>query len=53
MKWFYNLKIRTKLLIGFILIALIVGLVGYVGMINIKALDESDTELYEQMNSSA
>ncbi len=49
MKWFYNLKIRAKLLIGFILIALIVGLVGYVGMTNIKALDESDTELYEQM----
>lgn len=49
MKWFYHLKIRTKLLIGFILLALIVGLVGYVGMINIKALNESDTELYEQM----
>lgn len=36
MKWFYNLKIRTKLLSGFILVALVVGIVGYVGIIILK-----------------
>ena len=47
MKWFYNLKIKTKLLTGFILVACVVGMVGYVGITNIKALEESDNELYE------
>lgn len=49
MKWFYNLKIKTKLLTGFILVACVVGMVGYVGITNIKALEESDTELYENV----
>jgi len=49
MKWFYNMKITAKLLIGFILVAVIVGIVGYVGITNIKDLDNSDTELYENM----
>jgi methyl-accepting chemotaxis protein len=49
MKWFYNLKIKTKLLTGFILVACVVGIVGFVGITNIKTLDESDTELYENI----
>lgn len=49
MQWIYNMKISAKLLIGFILVALIAGIVGIVGIINIKALDDSDTELYEHM----
>ncbi|MCG2729695.1 MAG: methyl-accepting chemotaxis protein [Acetobacterium sp.] len=49
MKWFYNMKIRTKLLAGFILVTVIVGIVGYVGITNIKALDESSTKLYEHV----
>ena len=49
MKWFYNMKIRTKLLAGFMMVTVIVGVVGYVGITNIKALDASSTELYEHV----
>ncbi|MDD4588150.1 MAG: methyl-accepting chemotaxis protein, partial [Heliobacteriaceae bacterium] len=47
MKWFYNQKIGTKLLAGFIIVALIAGVVGYVGIININEITARDTELYE------
>lgn len=49
MKWFYNLKIRTKLLSAFILISLLIGVVGAIGIANIKALESADKELYENM----
>ncbi|MDD3305998.1 MAG: methyl-accepting chemotaxis protein [Acetobacterium sp.] len=49
MKWFYNMKIRTKLLAGFMLVTVIVGIVGYMGITNIKALDASSTKLYEHV----
>lgn len=49
MKWFYNLKVSSKLLGGFILVALIAGFVGYMGITNINTIDKSDTELYENM----
>ncbi|HEY9062049.1 MAG TPA: methyl-accepting chemotaxis protein [Pseudobacteroides sp.] len=48
MKWFHNLKISTKLLTGFIMVAIIAGVVGIVGAINMKNLDESNTLLYEK-----
>ncbi len=49
MKLFLNLKISAKLLIGFILVALIAGAVGGFGMINIKALDDKNTYVHEMM----
>ncbi|AFA48625.1 methyl-accepting chemotaxis protein [Acetobacterium woodii] len=49
MKWFYNMKITAKLLVGFILVAVIIGIVGYIGITKINKLDESDTELYEHL----
>ncbi|MBX3006779.1 MAG: MCP four helix bundle domain-containing protein [Melioribacteraceae bacterium] len=49
MKWYYNLKISAKLLSGFILVTIIAVFVGYMGISNMKAIDESDTELYENM----
>lgn len=49
MNWFKNLKIRTKLLTSFILIALLVGVVGFIGIVNTWSLQESDQELYENM----
>ena len=49
MNWFKNLKIKTKLLTSFILIALLVGLVGFVGILNTWSLQKSDQELYENM----
>lgn len=47
MKWFYNLKIATKLLIGFITVAVIAGVVGVVGILNINKMDRLDSEMYE------
>lgn len=49
MKWFMNMKISTKLLASFILVAIIAGIVGVVGIVNMKTIDKSDTELYENM----
>ncbi len=47
MKWFYNLKIAAKLIICFILVAIIAGVVGAVGIVNINNIEEADAELYE------
>lgn len=47
MKWFYNLKISTKLIISFIIVALIAGGVGAVGIININKINNLDNDLYE------
>ena len=48
MKWFYNLKISVKLLIGFLLLAIIATVVGVVGYINIENINKADTLLYEE-----
>lgn len=47
MKMFNNLKIATKLLTGFIIIAIISGIVGTVAIYNINEINNNDTELYE------
>ncbi|MGE5613577.1 MAG: methyl-accepting chemotaxis protein [Bacillota bacterium] len=47
MKWFYNLKISAKILSGFIIVALIAGVIGITGVISIKTIDENDQALYE------
>lgn len=49
MKWFYNMKIGAKLIVSFIIVALISGIVGVVGIANINKIDENDTILYENM----
>lgn len=46
MRWFYNLKIATKLLIGFVLVATIAGVVGVVGIINLRNIDSNYTDLF-------
>lgn len=47
MNWFKNLKIRTKLLSGFLTLALISGVIGYVGITKINEISEKDSELYD------
>ncbi|HEX2950374.1 MAG TPA: methyl-accepting chemotaxis protein [Armatimonadota bacterium] len=47
MQWFYNLKIGTKLLLGFSLIVLVAILVGTVGILNLSKIQKLDKELYE------
>jgi methyl-accepting chemotaxis protein len=49
MKWFNNLKIGTKLIGGFGLIAMIAGVIGFTGITNIMKINKNDTELYERM----
>lgn len=49
MKWFYNLKISSKLLLSFIVVSIIAAIVGVVGITNIHAISASDSELYEKM----
>ena len=49
MKWFNDLKLRSKLLSSFVLVAVLAGVVGYVGVTNIKAISVADTRLYENM----
>jgi methyl-accepting chemotaxis protein len=49
MQWFNNLKIMSKLMTGFILVALLAGLTGYIGIRQMKQIDDSDTLLYEKM----
>ena len=48
MHMFYNLKIGTKLLSSFILLALIAGVIGWVSISSIQKSDDNDTMLYEQ-----
>ncbi|SHJ38560.1 methyl-accepting chemotaxis protein [Propionispora hippei] len=47
MKWFTDLKISVKLLAGFIVVALIAGLVGIIGIWNISSIDKAYSEAYE------
>ncbi|MBC3887125.1 HAMP domain-containing protein [Acetobacterium paludosum] len=49
MKWFYNMKIRRKLLVGFSIVAFVIVIVGIIGVTSIEKLQQSDFELYENM----
>jgi methyl-accepting chemotaxis protein len=48
MNWFHNLKISAKLLIGFVIVALVSGFVGYVGISQIKTIAAADARMYEK-----
>ncbi|MBJ6725492.1 methyl-accepting chemotaxis protein [Geomesophilobacter sediminis] len=49
MKWFANLKVATKLLAGFLSVAVIAGVIGAVGVLKIRQIDAADTRLYEKI----
>ena len=49
MKCIANLKIATKLMGGFGLIALIAGVIGFTGVSNIMGINRADRVLYERM----
>ena len=49
MKWFNNLKIGSRLLIGFGMIMAIALVIGLIGINGISKVDKLDTELYENM----
>ncbi len=48
MQWFYNLKIASKLIIGFLIVAVIAGLIGAIGIVNINRIQEESSLLYEE-----
>lgn len=49
MKWFLNMKITTKLIVGFAVVAIIAGVVGFVGIKNIQTIDKNGSTIYENM----
>ncbi|MGE5314300.1 MAG: methyl-accepting chemotaxis protein [Acidobacteriota bacterium] len=49
MQWFLDLKIGTKLVLSFSVVALIAGFIGYIGYVNIGELNKADTFLYQKM----
>lgn len=49
MKTLSNLKVRQKLIFSFVLIAVLCAAMGILGSYNLKTLENSDTELYENM----
>jgi methyl-accepting chemotaxis protein len=46
MSWFNNLKIQLKLMLGFVSLAVVAGLVGFVGVMSINTIVAADEELY-------
>jgi len=48
MRWFYNLNIAAKLIISFILVALMSAVVGVIGLVNINNINEADNQLYNR-----
>jgi methyl-accepting chemotaxis protein len=46
MKWFFDLKIGTKLQSGFILVAVIAGIIGWLGLSKVSQLKTSGETLY-------
>lgn len=49
MTWFYNLKIRVKLLTAFGMVALLAAAIGTTGILSINKIDANDLKMYEQM----
>ncbi|WP_324361250.1 HAMP domain-containing methyl-accepting chemotaxis protein [Acetivibrio sp.] len=47
MRWYYNLKISAKLIVGFLLLAVVAGVVGVIALININNMSKADVALYE------
>ncbi|MCL1908978.1 MAG: methyl-accepting chemotaxis protein [Holophagaceae bacterium] len=47
MNWYYNLKLKTKLLIGFFVTILLTVLVGAEGMRSIATISNADVRMYE------
>lgn len=48
MRWFTNLRIAKKLIIGFMIVAILAITVGAVGIVNILSIKDNDTMLYEE-----
>ncbi|WP_238919137.1 methyl-accepting chemotaxis protein [Clostridium sp. YIM B02555] len=47
MRWYMNLKIKSKIFIAFIGLVILMGLVGLIGILNLQKISTLDNELYE------
>ena len=48
MSWFGNLRIASKLLIGFMIVAVVAAAIGIAGMINLREIENQSNELYRK-----
>ncbi|SFL77705.1 HAMP domain-containing methyl-accepting chemotaxis protein [Pelosinus propionicus] len=48
MRWYYNLNISSKLIIGFVLVALLGGLVGLFGIVNLRSIGDEEVRMYQE-----
>lgn len=46
MKWLYNMKISSKLIASFVVVALLAGVVGTIGLVNMSNIDRDYSKLY-------
>jgi len=46
MKWFYNLKIGTKLILAFLILSIITAVVGFIGIKNLNTADRDYSNLF-------
>jgi methyl-accepting chemotaxis protein len=46
-QWFRNLKISAKLTLGFVIVAMIAGVIGLVGTFNLYRIDRTGQEVYQ------
>ncbi len=49
MKWLNSMKIRTKLLSSFLLIAVFTGIIGYMGISRLHLIEDADIVMYEKI----
>ncbi len=49
MKLYRNMNIGMKMILGFLIVALLAGGIGVLGIVNIKTIEEADTYLYTNM----
>jgi len=48
MRWFANMKLGTKLIAAFVIVALIAGAIGVVGSYNVDKINDMETVLYDK-----
>ncbi len=49
MQWFYKMKLKAKLLTGFVMVAAVAAIIGGVGIYNINKIKNADNKLYEKV----
>jgi methyl-accepting chemotaxis protein len=49
MNWFHNLKLKTKLISSFFLLAIIASVIGIVGITQVREISDADKLMYESM----